>query len=140
MSKKRRIHGAAVLIGYIYVCGGVTPSTQRDCEQYDPKKDRWETVEPMNKWRYYVFNMVAMNDHLYAFGGVYDEGSFERYDRDKNEWNLQKETYFAGLSQESALGAVIVLLHSHAIMPRFGAREVQHPDGSALIDWMIDIP
>ncbi len=54
----------------------------------------------MNKGRY-PFNLVAMNGHLYGIGGV--EGSFDKYDPNKKNWTLLKETYFEGLQYASAV-------------------------------------
>ncbi len=91
MSRGRDNHGAAVLNGYIYVCGGLF-GPRDDCERYDPQRDRWETAAPMNEGRY-NFNLVAMNGQLYALKGR--RSSVDRYYAKKNEWTLLEGTFYA---------------------------------------------
>ncbi len=104
MEISRADHGAAVLNGLIYVCGGRGPgypvvspyySYHRECERYDPRTDQWETIAEMNKRRQ-GFSLLAMNGRLYAVGGYSFRPwelsevarTVESYNTSKNEWTL----------------------------------------------------
>ncbi len=95
MAKGRFAHGAAVLNGWIYVCGGWGGSDDgdhADCERYDRQSNRWGSIAPMIKRRD-GFNLVTMDGRLYALGGYEsdEQTSVESYDPSKNQWTLLKE-------------------------------------------------
>ncbi len=105
MRKGRFWHGAAVLNGQIYVCGGFGSGGRlRDCECYEPERNRWETVAAMNRRRR-SFNLVAMNGRLYAVGGRGSgaETSVESYDPNRNEWTLLNEPLIEPRKHASAV-------------------------------------
>ncbi len=100
MDSRRRAHAAAVLNGYIYVCGWTVAA-----ERYDPQNDQWEGAGKVMKIRINL-SFVAMNGYLYVLGGVgvwSEVGSFKRYDPNKDKWTLVNDTYFKFFENLSAV-------------------------------------
>ena len=128
-----RIDSAAIATGkHIYVIGGTFPinslDTARSVERYDPVKDRWEDMPPLNKGRSGC-TAVYINDKIFVFGGRNSTGIIELYDFEyldpvKNTWVLRTIPYNKPIhsvfclndkiivSLKSSLGADIYLQYS----------------------------
>lgn len=81
MKVARNNPAVAVLNGYIYVAGG-SYSQSSTLELFDPKKDEWIELSPMNRARP-GFALSPFKGYLYAMG---HSSSIERYDPWKNRW------------------------------------------------------
>ena len=96
MTKERCRLGATSLNGLIYCGGGFTGDNQLEensFEVYNPKKDEWSKLAPMNKARS-RFNLIASgHNRIYAIGG-YVRNNFtstcEVYDVEKDSWSFVK--------------------------------------------------
>ena len=65
----RHCPGMETLGKYIYVVGGSKEwKRMKQCERYDPDKDKWEVQQPMNVSRSNV-GLIALDGLLYAVGG-----------------------------------------------------------------------
>ncbi len=109
MHKGRYHHGAAVLNGLIYVCGGMVGDKNylQNCErysQYHKTTNRWETVTAMHKMRS-AFNLVMVNGRLYAVGGAQVDAktSVECYDPNRDEWTVLTEPLIQSRMSASAV-------------------------------------
>ena len=82
--------GVAALDGFLYATGGRDGDhrTLKLVEKYDPEKNTWMEVAPMNTGRRW-HAVVAFNNFLYAIGGRNDHeiiATVERYDPRENKW------------------------------------------------------
>jgi hypothetical protein len=88
-----RIRAAtAVLDGYLYVLGGLDGAKPLSAvERYDPRKQTWEVLAPMEKPRY-ACSAIVKEGKIYALGGELTEtgvqASIERYDPEAETWEL----------------------------------------------------
>ncbi|GBP07569.1 Influenza virus NS1A-binding protein homolog [Eumeta japonica] len=91
MSVPRRALGVAVMRGRIYAVGGGNGDDDElaSGEVYDPRTDTWTPIAPMRTARYGLV-LAALNDKLYAFGGV-NQSSIEAYDPEADEWAVVGE-------------------------------------------------
>lgn len=88
-----RCNGAAcVLNKKIYMTGGTEEEDGlSSVERYDPAKNQWETVAPMNVERT-QHNCCAMNGAIFVVGGC--DGymnwytSVEKYDEQIDKWTI----------------------------------------------------
>lgn len=81
MTVARSFPSVAVLKEYIYVAGGqACQKYVALVELYDPKKDAWVKLAPMNNARA-AFALFELNGFLYATGS-----EIEKYDPWKNCW------------------------------------------------------
>ncbi|KAL3199837.1 hypothetical protein MRX96_043762 [Rhipicephalus microplus] len=88
--------GVAVLDGLLYAVGGSCGTTQHysarlsSVECYDPDRDQWVDVAPMNTCRSGA-GVVAVERWIYVVGG-YDGSSqltsAERYDVERDQWDV----------------------------------------------------
>lgn len=75
----------------LYVCGGYDGITSLNTvECYDPDRDTWTLLAPMNKHRS-AAGLVAFDGHIYALGGhdglsIFD--SIERFDPQTGVWQM----------------------------------------------------
>ena len=64
----------------IIVCGGINDSTSRyqhSVERYSTKNDTWTLLSPM-KYRRAFFTIVALEEYLYAIGGMNKYGCLHK--------------------------------------------------------------
>ena len=91
MLNRRCRLGVAALNDKLYACGGYDGNTfLRSVEVYDPAKDKWEHVAPMNVKRSRVA-LTANMGKLYACGGYDGESNLstvEVYDPETNTWTF----------------------------------------------------
>lgn len=89
MLLSRFVLGVAVLNGLIYAIGGLTnePKDGNTVEQYDPVKNVWKFVAPMNKIRLNA-SVAVLNGNIYVLGGMsIDENpTLEYYDAKMDKW------------------------------------------------------
>lgn len=94
---------SGVVNNKIYAIGGIhrgeimdTAASSDVVEEYDPEMDEWTTKAPMPTARHNVA-VVAVNNKIYAIGGIYMEGLMptesgppydvvEEYDPEMDEW------------------------------------------------------
>ena len=97
MLQKRSHFGVGVVDGYLYAVGGFAhqggtrAEIVQSVERYDPEKNQWTFVAPLNAERY---NLVVVTDSatkMYAVGGrgpTGDLATCEVYDSVKNKWSF----------------------------------------------------
>ncbi|XP_054153782.1 kelch-like protein 17 [Oppia nitens] len=101
MPTKRNAFGAWSFMDKIYVCGGydennsnsyrASSSAMSSCETYDSRANNWTTIASMNTKRY-DFQLVAIDNVLYALGGQSTNGTVEQYDYTTNLWSYTTPT------------------------------------------------
>jgi len=91
MLNRRCRLGVATLNGKLYACGGYDGNQfLRSVEMYDPNKDAWKLVAPMNVKRSRVALSANMGK-LWAIGGYDGESNLstvEVYDPESDTWTF----------------------------------------------------
>ena len=96
MLKRRTLFGVGVVGGYLYAVAGTerisvfTPNILQSVERYDPEKNQWSFVAPLNTKRCQLA-VVTDNTTMYAVGGRDEEGDLatcEVYNSVKSEWSV----------------------------------------------------
>jgi hypothetical protein len=93
MSTVRRDFGACVLVGVLYVTGGLSTDPTRplsSVEKYTPSTDTWSAVAPLPSDRY-NHAAVAVGSSIYVLGGVCDRldiASVLKFDSTQGTWIL----------------------------------------------------
>jgi hypothetical protein len=125
LPRPRGAPAAATLNGRLYVAGGYYPLPQDEeistnsVIAFDPGKRTWQSVAPMPIARGHL-RLVAADNHLYAIGGLADDGNSlttaERYDPRTDRW-----TTLAPMNVgRRALGAVAVQHGSDTLIAAVG--------------------
>lgn len=101
----RDAHGVVTLGKFIYAVGGMTRDQHLNrvslasVERYDPMCNTWTTVAPLDTPRTWP-GVVVFNGHIYAIGGVNQNGaighnnflkSVEKYDPATNSWEAVED-------------------------------------------------
>lgn len=91
MKQERSHFGVAVVDGNIYAIGGLETGPFNDifldsAEVYNPSQKSWTMIPPMSSRRPYVA-VDAINDVVYAIGGIVSSATAEAYDVTKKCWN-----------------------------------------------------
>uniref|UniRef100_UPI003467EE73 SAKe6DEref n=1 Tax=synthetic construct TaxID=32630 RepID=UPI003467EE73 len=122
MNTRRSGVGVAVLNGHIYAVGGYDGSPDghthlNSVEAYDPERDEWHLVAPMNTRRSGV-GVAVLNGHIYAVGGFDGSpdgtdhlNSVERYDPERDEWRLVAPMN----TRRSGVGVAVLNGHIYAV-------------------------
>ncbi|ESO87598.1 hypothetical protein LOTGIDRAFT_194339 [Lottia gigantea] len=95
LPEPRHHHAVAVMNGFLYITGGEITNNRgfpsNSAFRYDPRHDTWLQIASM-KHRRESFQMVVLNDKLYAVGGRLDKkkslSSVEVYDPSRDAWAL----------------------------------------------------
>ena len=97
MLERRKSFGVGVVGGYLYVVGGdkgkcvFKPNILQSVERYDPEKNQWSFVVPLNTKRFWL-TVVTDNTTMYAVGGSNEErralATCEVYNSLKNKWSV----------------------------------------------------
>ena len=98
MLERRTDFGVGVVDGCLYAVGGAeyetknmySPNILQSVERYDPEKNQWSFVAPLNTKRCQL-TVVTDNTTMYAVGGIDEEGDLptcEVYNPVKNEWSV----------------------------------------------------
>uniref|UniRef100_UPI003467EF7F SAKe6EEtal n=1 Tax=synthetic construct TaxID=32630 RepID=UPI003467EF7F len=118
MNTRRSGVGVAVLNGHIYAVGGYDGSPDghthlNSVEAYDPERDEWSLVAPMNTRRSGV-GVAVLDGHIYAVGG-YDGhthlNSVEAYDPERDEWHMVTPMN----TRRSGVGVAVLNGHIYAV-------------------------
>ena len=81
-------------LDHIYICGGNDGNNILNTfEAYDTKKEKWQTLAPLNMKRDELAVATGPDNKIYAIGGFGGSknaclNSAERYDPIKNEWEV----------------------------------------------------
>lgn len=88
LKKRAAFPVVAVHSGCLYVVGGSDNKALKDVQNYFPETDTLEMIAPLGSSRC-ALCAVAEKDHVFAFGGLQENGEFlntaEMYDPKENK-------------------------------------------------------
>eukprot|EP00252_Welwitschia_mirabilis_P001305 TRINITY_DN11191_c0_g2_i1.p1 TRINITY_DN11191_c0_g2~~TRINITY_DN11191_c0_g2_i1.p1 ORF type:complete len:255 (+),score=47.36 TRINITY_DN11191_c0_g2_i1:30-767(+) len=125
----------------LYLLGGCgwTEEVTNEVYCYDPLANKWETVAGMVKARCH-FACASYNGHLYAIGGLGENGSLtscETYDPEANKWTCNEDpNIIPDIGEALAFDSRIYIRHisTHLIPDPYAAQYDLKDDKWSIVD------